>query len=81
MKKQYRYSYNIGFKKYFYIYHDGVLVLRYPVWDADIPNEIERLEILGYTRGYSKIEVEQARKEWEYMSKNMIIKPEGEEKE
>ena len=80
MKKQYRISKNIGFKKYFYIYHDGVLVLKYPVWDDDMSDEIERLEILGYTRGYSDIEVEEAREKLEHMLKNMIIKPEGERK-
>ena len=81
MKKQYRYSYNIGFKKYFYLYHDGVLVKKYPVWGDDMPDEIERLEILGYTHGYLNIEIEQARKEYMHMLKNMIIKPKGEEKE
>ena len=81
MKKQYRYSYNIGLKKYFYRYHDGVLVSKYPVWGDDIPDEIERLEILGYTRGYSDIEIEQARREYEHMLENIIIRPEEEKKE
>ena len=78
MKKQYRVSKNIGFKKYIYLYHDGVLVKEYFVWEDELYSETDELERKGYTRGYSNIEIEQVRKEYMHMLKNMIIKPKKE---
>ena len=73
MKKQYRYNIdNTGFKRYFYLYHDGELKKSYSIWEDEISDEIDKLEENGYTLGYTICEVEDAKLEYEKMLKNII---------
>ena len=78
MKKQYRISNNIGFKKYIYLYHDGKLVKEYSLWDIDLDNEIDKLKAEGYTLGYTIYEVEEAKLKYENRLKNKLVEPKGE---
>lgn len=79
MKKQYRISNNVGFKKYVYLYHDGELVDTLSVWEGDdletLREYIERNR--GYTFGYTKKEVEKAKIKYEKMLHNIIKEEEA----
>lgn len=73
MKKQYRSQHTYSFKVFIYLYHDGELVETKKFWEDDeYLNFIESLELNGYTYGYKKEEVEEAKKRYEYMLNNMI---------
>ena len=73
MKKQYRNQHTYRFKVFIYLYHDGELVETKEFWEDDkYLNFIESLELNGYTYGYKKEEVEEAKERYEYMLNNMI---------
>ena len=79
MKKQYRVSNNIGFKKYFYVYHDGVLVDTLSVWEGeDLGNLRKYFQDKGYTMGYTEDEIYSAKILYENRLKNKLIEPKGE---
>ena len=72
MKKQYRKAY-AGLNVYIYIYHDGKLAEKRKLWQGDDAlNEIADLEKDGYTYGYHKSEIEEAKERYEHMLANMI---------
>ena len=71
MRKQYRYHDSFD-KYYFYIYHDGELVETKKVWYDEFCDEIDKLESDGYTYGYTKEAVEDAKRQYEHMLENMI---------
>lgn len=71
MRKQYRIV-DKGFKNIIFIYQDGQLIDSESIWIDEINNKIERLETMGYSRGYLKTEVEAAKLEYEYKLENMI---------
>ena len=73
MKKQYRSQHTYRFKVFIYLYHDGELVETKEFWEDDeYLNFIESLELNGYTYGYKKEEIEEAKERYEYMLNNMI---------
>lgn len=73
MKKQYRSQHTYRFKVFIYLYHDGELVETKEFWEDDeYLNFIESLELNGYTYGYKKEEVKEAKERYEYMLNNMI---------
>ena len=79
MKKQYRVSNKkIGFKEYIYLYHDGVLVNKYSIWEDDLDDEMDRLKKDGYEFGYTKEEVDCARMYYEDKLNNIIAESKGE---
>lgn len=79
MKKQYRSQHTYSFKVFIYLYHDGELVETKKFWEDDeYLNFIENLELNGYTYGYKKEEVEEAKKRYEHMLNNMIDEYKGE---
>lgn len=73
MKKQYRYSdENLFYRAFLYIYHDGILVDTKRYWSDELYEEIKKLEQDGYTYGYTKEEVEEAKQQYENMLENVI---------
>lgn len=72
MKKQYHISYAGSFRANIALYHDGAQTHIVTLWDDDVDDSIEKLEKDGYTRGFTKEEVEQARKEYGYLRDNCI---------
>ena len=73
MKKQYRSQHTYRFKVFIYLYHDGELVETKEFWEDDeYLNFIESLELNGYTYGYKKEEIKEAKERYEYMLNNMI---------
>ena len=72
MRKQYRYNEATFAKYYLYIYHDGELVETKTFWGDDIDEEIDKLKMQGYTYGFTKAEVEEAKERYECMLENMI---------
>ena len=72
IKKQYRYKDWTYGKKRLYIYHDGKLVETKELWIDDFLDEQGELECDGYTYGFFKEEVEEARQLYERMLSNMI---------
>lgn len=73
MKKQFRCQRTYGFRVFIELYHDGELVETKKLWEDDeYLNFIESLESNGYTYGYKKEEVEEAKERYERMLCNMI---------
>ena len=72
MKLQYRQIDIGGFKYRITLYHDGKFVEKRDVWLDDLEDEIDKLEARGYTFGYTKEEVEFARKLYESKLSNII---------
>lgn len=73
MEKQYRCIHTYSFKIFIELYHDGELVETKKLWEDDeYLNFIESLESNGYTYGYKKEEVEEAKERYERMLDNMI---------
>lgn len=73
MKKQYRSQHTYGFRVFIYLYHDGELIETKKFWEDDeYFNFIDNLKENGYTYGYKKEEVEEARVRYECMLDNMI---------
>ena len=73
MKLQYRQIDIGGFKYKITLYHDGKVVDKRYVWIDDLEDEVDKLEAQGYTFGYTKEEVERARKLYEDKLNNIII--------
>lgn len=72
MKKQFkRQDWTFG-KSIVYVYHDGELVDSKNLWNDECEAEIDKLEENGYTYGYTKDEVEAAKRRYERMLKNII---------
>ena len=73
MKKQYRYSdESVFYMAFLYIYHDGIFVEERRYWSYELYEEIEKLELQGYTRGYTREEVAKFKKRYEEMLANII---------
>ena len=73
MRKQYDCYETRSFKYDIILYHDGVKVAAESKWFGDELNAyIDGLESEGYTRGYTKDDVEKARKHYEYLYENRI---------
>ena len=72
MKKQYYFTRAASFLNNITLYHDGVKVSTEKLWDDELFDYIEHLKEQGYTRGFSKVAVEKARKEYEYLRDNLI---------
>ena len=70
--KQYRYSDATFGKHNLYVYNDGVLAGIKPCYTNELNYEIDRLEAMGYTYGYTKDEIEEARNTYERMLENAI---------
>ena len=65
IKLQYR-CVDIGKLKYrIFLYHDGEFVEKRDVWIDELEEETDRLEAQGYSYGYTKEEVEDARELYE----------------
>ena len=72
MKKQYRYIKTTCFKVRLYTYHNGELVDSKEMWLDEADKEMAKLELDGYIYGYTQEEVEEAKKKYEEMLKNII---------
>lgn len=72
MKKQYRYTDGTFGKKILYIYHDGKRVDTKKLYIDEFLDEKDRLDAEGYSYGYFEDEIEEAKRRYEYMLKNMI---------
>lgn len=72
MKKQYNYGEGCFAKYYLRIYHDGKLVERKTLWADDFDKEVDKLRSAGYTYGFTKKEVEDAKQKYEHMLANVI---------
>jgi len=72
MKKQFRCEYESWWKKRLYIYHDGKLIESKSCCDDEIDYQLIRLAAEGYVCGYTKEEVEEAKKRYEHMLENII---------
>lgn len=72
MKKQYDY-YESRWPSYkIILYHNGIKVAAKRKNLLELDKYLEELETEGYTRGYTKEDVEEARKKWEYIYENRI---------
>ena len=74
MRLQYRYFEYIGFQCVIQLYCDGWLAKSYKVYLDELDDEIDKIEKQGYKFGYTEQEVENARKRYEEMLSNIIIK-------
>ena len=72
MKKQYRYYETTSFRYNIELYHDGKFIELRKVWLDELDNEIDNLKEQGYTYGYTKDKVEEAKKRYTEMLKNII---------
>lgn len=72
MKKQYRCVYESWWKTRLYIYDNGFLIENKTYPNDEIENVIDQLETDGYVYGYTKEEVERAKKKYEDMLENII---------
>lgn len=72
MRRQYRFLEYIGFQWIIQLYHDGKPVESYKVYVDEIEDTEETLLADGYTLGYTKREVEGAKKRYEEMLENII---------
>lgn len=72
MRMQYKVCAATSFKYYILVYHDGEYVMYYEVWMDKLDEEVNKLENQGYMRGFSKKEVENAYRQYEFMKENVI---------
>lgn len=72
MKLQYRYYETTVFKHMIKLYCNGRLTKSYEVYCTELNDEIDNLEKLGYVFGYTKQEVEVAKKQYEKLLANII---------
>lgn len=72
MKKQYRYYERSVFVYIIELFHDGELVTAYKKYTDELFDELDALEEQGYSHGYSKWQVEEAKERYEMMLKNVI---------
>lgn len=72
MRKQYDYYETRPFKYEIVLYHDGVKVATEKRWEDDVPKYLKELKAQGYTQGYLKEDVEEARGEYEHRYANRI---------
>lgn len=72
MRKQYDYYETRSFKYNIDLYHDGVKVATEISWESDILEHLRKLGNKGYTRGYLKEDVEEARREYKHRYENRI---------
>ena len=72
MKLQYRYKEYIRFKWLLELYNDGKLIETLKIYVDELDEAEEKLLAEGYTYGYTKQEVAEAKKSYEEMLKNII---------
>ena len=72
MKKQYHMSESYLFKRTVKTYHNGELVTSERLWDDEADKYADQLESEGYIYGYTKQEVEKAKKRYDEMLENII---------
>lgn len=72
MRKQYRdCEGKFGYRKIF-LYHDGELVKMYSISHFELEEEINHLEHDGYRYGFTAEEVDQEKRQYEYMLARII---------
>ena len=72
MRKQYDYYETFSFSYNVDLYHDGVKVATEEMTYYEIGDYIQQLEAQGYTRGYLKEDVDEARRKYEHKYENRI---------
>lgn len=72
MRMQYKVYAAKSFKYYIFVYHDGECFGSYEVWSDKLDEEVNKLENQGYVRGFSKKEVENAYRQYEFMKENIV---------
>lgn len=72
MKKQYHMSESFLCKRTVKTYHDGELVASETLWLDEADEYTDELEDKGYVYGYTKQEVEDAKRRYEEMLENII---------
>ena len=72
MKRQYRYYETVGFQYIIEIFNDGKRVSVKKVWGDELNEETSLLEALGYTYGYTREEVDDARLRYKHKLYNQI---------
>lgn len=72
MKKQYHMSESYLFKRTIKTYHDGELVASETLWLDEADVYADQLERDGYIYGYTKQDVEDAKRRYEEMLENII---------
>ena len=72
MKKQMRYIPHKWPYTIIQIYHDGQLVAEKLLFQDEVSDYVEELEQQGYTKGYTKLEVEQSKQIYENQLQNII---------
>ena len=72
MKRQYRTSDAGAFRTRIDIYHDGTKISTEIFWDDEADAQVEHLEEQGYTRGFTRAEVESAEKFFKNLQDNCI---------
>jgi hypothetical protein len=72
MRKQYDYYETRSFKYDIILYHDGVKVAKESKWVDNLYERLKELEAQGYTRGYLKEDVDEARRKYEHKYENRI---------
>ena len=72
MKKQYRCVVDTWPTSCLDVYHDGKLIHSQRYYFDNLDEVTDKLEAEGYTYGYTKEEVEEAKKKYEKMLKNII---------
>lgn len=72
MRKQYDCYETFSFRYNIDLYHDGVKVATEKTSYYEMGDYIQQLEAQGYTRGYLKEDVEEARLEYEHRYENRI---------
>lgn len=73
MRKQYDLYEGASFRYWVVLYHDGVKVDAVKKWQGDeLSAYLDKLESEGYTRGYTKDDVEEAYKKYIHIYNNRI---------
>ena len=72
VKKQYRYYETATFKYNIDVYHDGKRVNTIIAWLDDLDGEIYKLQLQGYTFGFTEQEAILAKQQYERILNNLI---------
>ena len=74
MKKQYIVSEGATFRYWVTTYHDGAEVESTKVWLGDeLDNLIDRLELEGYERAFTKEKVQEAKERYEWLLARQLV--------
>ena len=78
MKRQYRLYEMTPYNSKIDLYHGGVFIKQSKVWVNEIEKETYKLKSMGYTRAYTKDEVEEAKQTYLHMLENALVEPDEE---